>query len=408
MTNVDATDVHPADQVAFEAASAVRPIWKSQRRASDAIGLAKNVLLHAGPAFQSPTDVSRPIRNAACVAAVFEGLAQSFTEAADAIDAGVIRLRPAQDLNAVVPLASVISASMSLHEIVDAKNPRHRAFAQINGGGGPALRLGVCSEPTLAHLRWLNDEFAEVLVRLLDDEAVDLIEIAKNGLAAGDDCHGRTGAATALLEARFRNALAADPRTQAFLQTGPSFFLNLWMAACRCVLNGAAGVAGSSLVTAAGGNGRDFGIQLAGAPGSWIVVHADPPHGPLYQGPERAQPLGAIGDSAIVDVAGFGAMALRYSEAQIQAFGPYLPDDALTRPARLFLERWPAFGDLNLLTGLCARRVVAAGTSPLVSLGILDAAGVRGRLSGGIYAIPLQLFVQALEELGAKQPPARR
>jgi len=392
--------VHPADQTAFAAATGVQPTWKSQRRASDAIGLAKDIVLHAGPPFESPADVSRPIRNSACVAAVFEGLAQSFAEAGDAIDAGAIKLRPAQDHNAVVPLASVISASMWLHEVVDATNPTRRAFAQINGGGGPALRLGVCSEQTLAHLRWLNDEFAELLVRLLD-EPVDLIEIAKRGLAAGDDCHGRTGAATAVLEARFRNALAAHPRSQAFLQSGPSFFLNLWMAACRCVLNGAVGVPDSSLVTVAGGNGRNFGIQLAGAPGRWIVVHADPPHGPPYEGPERVQPLGAIGDSALVDVAGFGAMALRYSEAQIRALGPYIPDDGLARPARLFLDRWPAFGDLNLLSGLCARRVVAAGTSLLVSLGILDAAGVRGRLGGGIYAIPVQIFAQALTELRA-------
>jgi hypothetical protein len=395
---MDRTDTHPADQAAFAAASSVRPMWNSQRRASNAIGLAKNVLLHAGPAFESPADMSRPIRNSACVAAVFEGLAQSFAEAGDAIDAGTITLRPAQDLNALVPLASVISASMWLHEIVDATTPGRRAFAQINGGGGPALRLGVCSEQTLAHLRWLNGEFAEVLVRLLE-EPVDLIEIAKSGLAAGDDCHGRTGAATGVLEARFRTVLAAHPRSQAFLQNGPSFFLNLWMAACRCALNGAVGIAGSSLITAAGGNGRNFGIQLAGAPGRWIVVHADPPHGPAYEGPERVQPLGAIGDSAIVDVAGFGAMALRYSEVQIRALGPYAPEDSLARPARLFLDRWPAFGDLNLLTGLCARRVVAASTSPLVSLGILDAAGVKGRLGGGIYTIPMQLFVRALDAL---------
>jgi hypothetical protein len=398
MTDVNETDVNLADRAAFAAAIAVRPLWKSQRRASDAIGLAKNVLLHAGPAFESPADVSRPIRNSACVAAVFEGLAQSFAEAAEAIDAGTIRLRPAQDFNAVVPLASVISASMWLHEIVDATNPKLCAFAQTSGGGGPALRFGMCSEQALAHLRWLNDEFADVLVRLLD-EPIDLIEIAKAGLAAGDDCHGRTAAATGVLEARFRDALAAHPRSLAFLQTGPSFFLNLWMGACRCVLNGAVGTTGSSLVTAAGANGRNFGIQLACAPGRWIVVHADAPRGPVYEGPEDVQPLGAIGDSAIVDVTGFGAMALRYSNVQMQALGPYMPEDGLARPARLFLDRWPAFGDLNLLTGLCARRVVATGISPLVSLGVLDAAGVRGRLSGGIYSIPVQLFVQALGAL---------
>lgn len=392
MTRVEQT--HPADQAAFLATSSVRPMWRSQIRASEAIGLAKNVLLHAGPPFESPADISRPIRNSACVAAVFEGLAPNFAEAAHAIDTGAIALRPAQDFNAVVPLASLISASMSLHEVVDASNTGRRAFAQINGGGGPALRLGVCSEKTLAHLRWLNNELAEVLAPLLE-EPIDLIDIARNGLAAGDDCHGRTGAATAVLEARFRDALADHPQALAFLQTGPSFFLNLWMAACRCVLNAAVGIDGSSLVTAAGGNGRHFGIQLACGPGRWIVVQADPPHGLLPEGPERAQPLGAIGDSAIVDVMGFGAMALRYSQVQMQALGPYAPGDVLTRPAQLFLDRWPAFGELNLFTGLTARRVVATGINPLVSLGILDAAGFKGRLAGGIYTIPMPLFIQA-------------
>jgi len=401
MTDVHGANAHPADRAAFAAATGVRPMWVSQRRAGDAIGLRKNVLLHAGPAFESPADVSRPIRNSACVAAVFEGLAPNFAEAADAIDAGTITLRPAQDFNAVVPLASVISSSMWLHEVVDATGRKLRAFAPINGGGGPALRLGVCSDQTLAHLRWLNGEFAEVLLQLLD-EPVDLIEIAQSALAAGDDCHGRTGAATQMLAARFRDGLAAHPQSQAFLQTGPSFFLNLWMAACRCVLNGAVGIAGSSMVTVAGGNGRQFGIQLAGAPGRWIAIHADPPHGPWQQqGSDSTQPLGAIGDSALVDVAGFGAMALRYSEAQRQALGPFAPDDSLARPAQLFLDTWPAFGDLHLLTGLCARQILAADVSPLVSLGILDAAGIRGRLAGGIYAIPTQLFVRAMNELRA-------
>ncbi len=400
MTDVSGLSAHSADRAAFAAACAVRPRWRSHLRAVDAIGLAKNVLLHAGPAFESPAEVTRPIRNSACVAAVFEGLARDFAEASAAIDAGIIALRPAQDHNAVVPLASVISASMWLHEIIDAKNPR-RAFAQINGGNGPALRLGQCSEQTLSHLQWLNGEFAAVLIRLLE-EPIDLIDVAKDALAQGDDCHGRTGAATSALESRFRRQLEAHPRAHTFLKSSPSFFLNLWMAACRCVLSGPTGIPASSLVTAAGGNGRHFGIQLASTPGRWITVPADPPFGPAYAGPGPAQPLGAIGDSAIVDVSGFGAMALRYSEVQRQALGPYAPEDFLARPALLFVDRWPAFGSLGLYTGLCARRVVATGTSPLVSLGMLDAAGVHGRLGGGIYPIPVPLFAAAMERLGAR------
>ena len=56
----------------------------------------------------------------------------------------------------------------------------------------------------------------------------------------------------------------------------------------------------------------------------------------------------------------------------------------------------PGFGDLALRTGLSARDVVAAGRTPVISLGILDKLGTAGRLGGGIYQAPMEPFVEAL------------
>ncbi|WP_262356645.1 DUF1116 domain-containing protein, partial [Bordetella pertussis] len=53
------------------------------------------------------------------------------------------------------------------------------------------------------HLRWLNGPFAEQL-RAGCEAGIDLVELADQALAAGDDCHGRTLAGTQALAASLR------------------------------------------------------------------------------------------------------------------------------------------------------------------------------------------------------------
>ena len=387
------------DDPALDAVVKVRPLWRSLLRAADAVGLEPTTLLHAGPAFDGPDDITKPIRNSACIAAVVQGVAPDFAAADAAIGRGEIVLRPAQDHGVVTPLAAVVSASMWLHEVVDADEPARRAFAPINGGSGPAMRLGLCNDAVLAHIRWLNGPFAEALAAAQTAD-LDLTALAAHGLAEGDDCHGRTMAATAELVRRLSPAIEAHPEAKAFLDAGPSFFLNLWMAACKCMLSAAAGHDGSSVVTAAGGNGQRSGIQLAGLPGRWFSAPAEPPRGDLGDWPaERA--LGAIGDSAIVDVAGFGAMAMAFAPAQGEQLGRFMPDDGLALPSRLLGRLHPGFGGLGFRTGLRAEDVVESGRTPVVSLGILDKLGEAGRLGGGIYRIPQQVFAEAVTALRA-------
>ncbi len=395
-------ELHPADRVAFERVRQAAPAWDGIDTAAEAFGLESNRLLHAGPPFASVGAIPKPVMNSACVAAVFEGIASDFERAEAMIRGGEIRLEPAQDYRAVTPLAAVVSASMPLHRVVDRGNPANRAWAPLNGGMRAPMRLGLRSEAVLEHLRWLNGPWAELLDAGLA-EPVDLIEIAVGGLRAGDDCHGRTPAATKLLMACVESGLAGiaiDARARDFIDHSPPLFLNPWMAASKCLMLAGDGVAGSGFVTAAGGNGVDVGIQVSGLPGQWFRAPATPPSGRFDVDLPRERALPAIGDSAVVEALGLGAMALQHSPAQEKAFADFLPADYRER-ARLMCGSHPAFGDLDCRLGLGARAAVAAGRGPIVGLGILDIRGEQGRLGGGIYEMPVTAFAAAIAALEA-------
>ena len=110
--------------------------------------------------------------------------------------------------------------------------------------------------------------------------------------------------------------------------------------------------------------------------------------------------LGAIGDSAVVEAFGLGAMAIEFSPGQMDALGSYLPDDAEARTNGLSVGAHPYFRDLDIRLGTTARAAVAHGSGPMIGLGILDRLGEAGRLGGGIYDMPVAPFKAAMDALG--------
>jgi hypothetical protein len=190
-----------------------------------------------------------------------------------------------------------------------------------------------------------------------------------------------------------------DARIVSFLQDGPSFFLNLWMAATKCILMAANGVEGSSAITAAGGNGIDFGVQIAASPGTWFTTPAVVPDGVFEADFSSTHGIGAIGDSAVVDTFGLGAMAVAYSPAQGEALGPVLPKHVRQLPFQLLAAIHPEFRRVSPLYGLTAQRVVDENISPVIALGIIDKAGTSGRIGGGIYRPPVSMFADAISGL---------
>ena len=385
-------NLHSRDRLAFDKAMVVQPVWNRFNTAAEALKLPQNVLLHAGPSFNDPKQITRPILNSACVAAVFEGIAKDFDQAEAMISACEIILKPAQDHDVVTPLAAVVSASMPLHTVYDAWRGAQQIFTPINGGARPALRLGLRSEAVLDHIRWLNSRFLDVLENGLA-EGFALLPLAVTGLIGGDDCHGRTPVAGAALVAELIDRTPGgitDPEVLDFMHNSPSLFLNLWMAATKCMMKLAEGIECSSFITAAGGNGREVGIQVAGLPGHWFTVPAKPPVGTFDVDLPTDRAMGAIGDSAVVDAFGLGAMSGGLSE----------PDNpAALLSSALSVSEHPYFQHLNIKLGTTARAVVDHGRGHVISLGILDKDGVLGRLGGGLYEMPVSLCAEALEAL---------
>ncbi|WP_076998058.1 DUF1116 domain-containing protein [Variovorax sp. KK3] len=384
------------DEQAFGAIARVQPRLVDLRPAAEVVAFPPRTVLHAGPPFEQPSAVPAPVANSAAAAVVFEGWAHHRDEALALLALGDVRLAPAQDHRCAVPLASVLSPSQQVQVVHDAAGHTRPAFAPLNGGSGPALRLGLPGPEVVAHLRWLNGAFADAL-RERCRSGIDLLPIADRALAEGDDGHGRTVAATALLA----QALAPLPaQASGYLAESPGFFLNLWMAAVKCMLGAAEGVEGSTVVTAMGGNGVHMGLQLAARPGHWVLAPSSPPDGRLDAGIDAADRLPAIGDSALVEAFGLGAMAFGHSPAQREALGAFLPEPADQLARALLWKPHPAFTQSNARFGLSAQAVLKTGKAPVVALGILDRHGRRGRIGGGIFQAAVAHFERALHGVG--------
>ncbi len=393
----EATHLIEADKLAIDRVLAVVPELFALERAADRLNLRRHELLHAGPPLRDPCAPCTPVLHSAVTAILLEGWADTPGQARDMVRSGSVKLRPAQDAGCVVPLADVLSPSMWVQVVRDAHDPKRWACSPLNGGATDVMRVGVFNDAVLAQLRWLEREFAPAYGAAIAHAPIPLIPLADEGLAAGDDCHGKTGASTAAFAHLLADRLQGDAAQacSAFLERSPGFFLNLWMAASRCMLSAAVGSAQSSVVIAAAGNGQDFGIQLAGRPGRWFTAAADAPV--VAGAPEQILQscLGAIGDSAIVDLLGLGAMATLGSGAQgPAAFASIWPETAQVSN-KLLSARHAGFARTQAQLVVRAASVMDAATSPVISLGVLDKAGLQGRLGGGFYRAPAELFVRA-------------
>lgn len=393
-----------ADARALERLLAVEPVWTGIVTASEAVGLQDRTLLHSGPPALPPEGHVIPTLNSAAVACVFEGWAADLDEATALIESGGIRFEPAQDRAVATPLAAVVSPSMQLLAFADLNDPARRAFAPLNGGGtgaAAAPRYGRKSQEALDLLRFLNEEIAPAIGPAADDP-VPWLPIIDDALTRGDDGHLRHVAAHETLVGLLRDRLGsgfADSRSGAFVAEWPIFHLNFWMAGSRCILAGASGVARSAVVTAFGGNGARFGLQVAGLPGRWFTAAATPPRGKIRAPHTPETCTGAYGDSALAEALGLGAMAQSYCPDMQALHADFAPGDLFELPAKLLLAPHPRLPKSGARVGLSARAVVEAGVTPVVELGIVDAAGTDGGLGAGLYRPPLAPFAEACEAL---------
>lgn len=402
--SIEQDGVHAADVEALARMTRVRPQLVGVATAREVMMLGPRTLLHAGPPVQSAHELVAPVRHSAQLAVLFEGWAASRVEAERMIASGEIAFAAAQDHDAAIPLADVLSPSMAVLVVADANDAKRRSFSTINGGDGPVMRVGQFSDAALERLKWINRVLAPQLACALERVSVDLMAIADAAFASGEDCHGSTRAASARLAetlCALDGAHALDAEARTFLCEAGAFFLNAWMAAVKTIFMAAEGVPRSSVVTAIGGNGARFGIRISGAPGRWFTGVSSSPRIPGADAAMQAAALGAIGDSAIVDAFGGGAMAAALAGATQARLAIVLAERGMAFPGELLATRHAGFVKADALrVGLCARRVVELRQMPMVSLGALDREGERGRLDGGFYLADIAPFIASLKALG--------
>ncbi len=334
--------------------------------------LPPEVLLHAGPPLRgSPPP---PLMNAAIQALLFEQRAASAAEARELILRREILLQPAQHYRVATPLAQVVSASMPLVVVVQEGEV---CCAPVLEGPAPALRFGCAAAECVQRLRDIGAWLERSVAPLVRREPPALDELIRIAVAAGDECHARTGAAN---EALISSLSGLDSAGAERLRSNPAFVLPILMAAAAAALR-----TRRSSVAAIGGNGSDFGV-LFHAESSWRQARADAPRGVRFASGQGLTPLAAIGDSAVIDFCGLGGQALCIAPLLAAEWHAVLPEDALFRRDSIVD---PDSGMVD------AARVARSANAPLINLAILDQQGAAGLIGRGIYPPPLELFTPA-------------
>jgi hypothetical protein len=282
--------VEAANATAFGRFAAAQPVLVDVAPARDVVpGMSggRRIILHAGPPIAWDA-MCGPMQGAILGAAVLEGWADSVDAASRLVGAGKIDLEPCHHHGAVGPMAGIVSPSMPLW-VVENKAHGNRAYSNFNEGLGKVLRFGANGAEVIDRLRWLASDLAPALRATLERTGgIELMPLMAQALNMGDEVHNRNAAATALLFKRLAPAMFetsvprdAAAKALAFIAGNDHFFLNLSMAACKAMLDAAADVPGSSMVTAMARNGVNFGVRLAGTGDQWFEAPANPIDG-LY------------------------------------------------------------------------------------------------------------------------------
>ena len=415
-TLVNEPDIEEANRIAFGRYLEAQPVLVDVQLAHEAIPALRDArrVLHAGPPI-AWDDMCGPVQGAIAGAIVYEGWADTPDQAFAMAAAGEVAYGPAHDEAAVGPMAGIISPSMPVW-VVENATGGNRSFCNLNEGLGKVLRFGANGPAVIERLQWMGTELYEVVkagVARLD--GLELKPIMAQALHMGDEVHNRNAAATGLLLRRLIPALLGSgqpldrlTRVVEFIAGNEHFFLNLSMASCKSMLDAAAGVPNSSMVTAMARNGVNFGIRLSGTGDQWFQAPANPVDGLFFPGYGVQDAAADLGDSAITETAGVGGFAMAAAPAIVKFVGG-TPADATENSQRMqsiTVGTNPAFTlpALNFgptAAGIDARLVVDTGVLPIINTGIAHREAGIGQIGAGITTAPMDCFVAAIDALAA-------
>jgi hypothetical protein len=409
-------DVGSANEEAAARILKGRPTLIDIGRAADVIpGMRRQTILHSGP----PVSWERmcgPMRGAVIGGLLYEGLASTRAEAEELAASGEIELSPCHHHSCVGPMAGVVTARMPVW-VVENKAFGNRAYCTLNEGLGKVLRYGAFSEEVIARLRWMEAELAPVLQEALASHGeLDMRSLIAQALQMGDEGHNRNRAGTSLFireMAPHLVTLGEDPeriaRVLRFIGGNDHFFLNLSMPSCKCTVDPAANILGSSVIWTMARNGTEFGIRVSGLGDQWFTGPASMVDGLYLPGFGAADAAPDIGDSVITETCGIGGFAMAAAPAIVKFVGGR-PEDALETTRRMYeitvtendTYRVPALDFRGTPTAIDLLKVVETGILPAINTGIAHKEPGVGMVGAGLVRPPMQCFTDAVEAFAAR------
>lgn len=370
----------------------------------------KQTLLHAGPPIDYKNMCS-PMKQAVHAALIYEGLADSVSQAEQLALEDKIKFVPCHDRGVVGPMTGVTSWSMPLL-VVENTTHKNIAYSTINEGAGDVIRFGACTDNTIRRLKWIEKTLAPALKQTIDKMGgLDLSAMMAQAISMGDELHMRNMSATLLLLFKLSKTLSEVVHGQELTEIlefitskNDQFFLNFAMAANKSAADAASGIEHSTIVTTIARNGVDVGIKVSGLGSEWFTCKAPVVEGLYFSGYDSSDANPDIGDSAVMEVNGMGGFAMAASPAIVRIIG--IPDtneaERLTESMRRITfgehDNYTIPGDnfSGLPLGIDLIKVVEENILPIINTAIVGKEAGVGMIGAGLSEVPFDVFKKAI------------
>lgn len=400
--------VEEANKKVMEILMKGRPVWVDVKPAIEAIpGMTPSTILMPGPGLETER-IAPPLRTSICGAAMHEGLAKSKEEAWAMVERGEITVASSQAFHCGNAACMVTSASMPVIVVAD-KVYGGEGYAPIHPGPNPkCLRWGLYDDEVEKDLSWIRSDYGPALgeaVRACG--GVDLVTILSKTAGMGDENHNRQPASSMCMALQLIPWLLDIDHPQKNraikeLAANDRFFLHVMMAGVESLTKSCKEIELSTVMVGMGGNGVEFGIQLAGTGNRWYTTEAPKIKGTFLKPTYKEEDLiGYSGDSCVTEVYGLGGMSAIAGPAYMRLTGSnYAEARSRTEKARAVSLGEHTFAPVpwedmaGFPVGIDARKVVGYNILPVSHGGSALWAGGQG--GAGSADLPLECFKEGL------------
>ncbi len=412
-----AQKINEANKLAVKRLMSVEPVLTDIDTALNVIpGMTPNTILHSGP----PITWNRmcdPMKRAVKGALILEGLATDDKSAEKLMKSKKITLSPNHHHGSVGPMTGIISASMPVLVTKDLTFG-NTSYSTFNEGGGKVLWFGSVEKETITRLRYMRDEFAPILKRVIKKMGgIPIWSVLAQGIQMGDECHNRHAASTNIflkniVETLFSLNISKEKalKVYKFIAVNSHFFLNITMTACKLAMVAASDIENSTIVTAMSRNGTDFGIRVSGLGDKWFIAPSPLLLDALYN-PGYGLDDGApdIGDSSIIETMGLGGFAIAAAPSMASFAGGGFQDSIkiFKQMGQITTTKNPKFGIPCLdfegtPTGIDIRKVVETEILPSINSAVVHKSSGAGQIGAGIVHAPYECFTKAIMAFGKR------